>query len=153
MTQTEEKETLNDQLAKMPLPKIAEYVAKAEADLAHAKLRLEMFNGELTRRFADEFTAAFGTRAAGEKTIVRDDVSLKGEISKRVSYDSPKLMEVASELPWERVRELFKIEFSMPEATYNALAAANPDLYSRVAGARTVKYGDLKVTIKKVASE
>jgi hypothetical protein len=143
------EETLQDTIEKMPAAKIAEYIAKAEADMEHAKLRLVMFNGELERRYKPQFASAFADKPSGEKTIECDGLSLKGEISKTVKWDSRALMNVAAEMPWDRVREIFKIEFSVPEATYNALAGANPDLFANIAAARTVKYGDLKVKIAK----
>jgi len=118
-----------------------------EASIANLKDWIAQIDAELNARFAEDFQAAFaaGDKLSGQVTVERDGLKITGEISKTVKWDSKALMAVAATLPWERTAKLFKIEFSVPEATFNAIT--DEDLQKKIAAARTVKYGELKVKL------
>lgn len=79
-----------------------------------------------------------------------DGIVIKGAIDKKVEWDSAVLMGVASTLPWDKVREIFKIEFSVPEKMYAALKdhGITPEQIIAIDAARTTKYAPLKVSLE-----
>jgi len=79
-----------------------------------------------------------------------DGVTIKGSIGKKVEWDSPALMGVASALPWETVQKVFKIEFGVPEKMYAKLAehGITPEQIVAIDAARTTKYEPLKVSLE-----
>jgi hypothetical protein len=65
-------------------------------------------------------------------------------IGKTVKYDNPALYTIAASIPWEQAQQVFKIEFDVAEKTLKSLE--DEDLKKRIAAARTVKYGEPKIT-------
>jgi hypothetical protein len=91
---------------------------------------------------------------AGEQTVEFQPheggagIRLKGEVKKTVKWSTDALLGVASAMPWDTVREIFKVEFSVPEATWKAIsegAYVAEDTRRAIAAARTVKYAPLAV--------
>lgn len=86
-------------------------------------------------------------KQSGEITWTLEDGSrYKGSVSKTVKYDSDKLQRIASSMPWDKAQNVFKIELSVPEATYQDIRKLDPALAREIEEARTVRYGDIKVT-------
>lgn len=50
-------------------------------------------------------------------------------------------------MSWQEAQGLFKIDFSVSEANYKAAQNLKPELAEKLLDARTVKYGDLKISI------
>jgi hypothetical protein len=76
-------------------------------------------------------------------------IVIKGEVSRTVQWDSNQLMSVASNLPWNVVQQVFDIKFKVPEKAFAKLSTLGlaPEVIQAIDGARTTKYGDLKVTL------
>lgn len=116
------------------------------------KTNLNALNAELARRsdaaadqkYADE------NKQHGVVHFTLDNVPLTADISKKVEWDSNKLMAVAAKLPWEKVQTLFKIEMSMGEKVFAVIdaGAIAPEIVADIKAARTVKYGEPKITPK-----
>jgi hypothetical protein len=83
----------------------------------------------------------------GQHSTEIDGVKLTFKIGQRVDWDSDVLESIANTLPWEQVRRIMKIEFSVPEKNFNALP--NDELKDRLMDARTVKYSAPSVTFPK----
>lgn len=86
-------------------------------------------------------------KQSGEITWTLEDGSkYKGSISKTVKYDSEKLQRIASTMPWDKAQKVFKIDLSVPEITYQNIVKLDPALAIEIEDARTVRYGEIKVT-------
>lgn len=89
---------------------------------------------------------AAADKTSGDVTItVVDGLQFKATVPKTVKYDSDRLQQVAATLPWQKTTQLFKIDFSVPEANYKALQKLEPELAAKIEEARTVKYGAMKI--------
>lgn len=121
---------------------VAAAVAAARSDLAHIDAQIDALVAPKALTVYDLTGKQFGK----VRVEVGDGLVAEADISKKVEWDSDKLMEIAKSLPWETVQETFKIKFEVPERTYNAL----PDeLKTMVDMARAVKYGTPKITLKR----
>lgn len=106
------------------------------------KIARAAIEAEVTRRTGSGFN--FNGKLSGDVTDTKDGVKLKASISKKVEWDTKKLMAVAADMPWDKAQQLFKFELSVPEAIFNALT--DEALKQQITDARTVKYGELRVT-------
>lgn len=88
-------------------------------------------------------------KVSGTKTIKRDGLVIRGEISTKVTWDQQKLKALAGSLTWLEIEHLFKIEFSVSEAAFKALMPGA--IKDALVSARTVKYGDLRVAVTRDA--
>lgn len=88
---------------------------------------------------------AAGKNSGDVTMTLADGTKYKASVSKTVKWDSDALKEGAKDFTWDEVRSMFKIDFSVPEANYQALQKLKPELAEKVAAARTVKYGDIKI--------
>lgn len=133
------------------LAQIVDGIRNAEAKAAAAKQELKAYHDELKRRFEHKADNLFGDaqKLFGQITFEEDGIQLQAEIEKTVSWDSTKLLNTAAKLPWDQAKQIFKIELSVSEKTYSTLEALNVDLFREVTAARTVKFGDLKIKLKK----
>lgn len=113
---------------------------KAHAD--QIKVMRATIEAELTRRTKDAFD--FAGKQSGDVTSIIQGIKLKASIDKKVKWDTKKLMAVAATLPWDKAQQLFKFELAVPETVYNALT--DDTLKKQITDARTVNYGDLRVT-------
>gem|GEM_PF-3357988 len=91
---------------------------------------------------------------AGEQTVEfrphegGPGIRLKGEVKKTVKWTTDALLGVAAGMSWDQAREIFKIDFSVPEATWKAIAEGayvTEEQRRAIAAARTVKYAPLAV--------
>ena len=80
----------------------------------------------------------------GQHSTEIDGVKLTFKIGQRVDWDSNVLESIANTLPWDQVRRIMKIEFSVPEKNFKALE--DNELKDRLMDARTVKYGNPSVS-------
>ncbi len=77
-----------------------------------------------------------------------DGIEIVGDIKKEVKWESSALMEVASNMEWKEAKQLFKITFEVPEKTYAKLDPSS-EIKKKIDEARTVKYGELKISLHK----
>lgn len=118
-----------------------------EATLAPKKARLEELNSSIAAMAQPLAAAAYEREGKPDGTVrfASGDAIFKSVVSKTVSYDGDKLMEIAGSIPWEQSRTIFKFKADVPEKNFKALE--DGDLKSRIMAARTVKYGEAKITI------
>jgi hypothetical protein len=139
-------------LRDMTYPALQETQTAAEQDIASARAWLARVNMEVERRLYDSAKAAFQQADKDSGTLklpVQGGVIAKVDIKKTVKWDSAKLLELSKAMPWERVQQLFKIDFSVPENTYKAARELDPALADSLDTARTVVFSDPKITLTK----
>lgn len=106
----------------------------------------ERFSASIIRNLADQ------DKQSGTVNLpLQDGMSAKGVVSKKVDWDSVRLLSIAQSMPWEKVTKLFKIEFSVPEKVYEGIAIADEDLKKRLDTARTVTYPAPKISLEKAS--
>lgn len=138
-------------LTKLPLAALKAEQDAAADGLQAAKARVAGVASELARRYGDSAKAALqqASKTHGSFTLpLQDGLTAKGDVKQSVSWDSEKLMEIASSLPWERVRELFNVKFSMTETVYKGVGALNPEFRDKIDDARTVRYGEPSIVLQ-----
>lgn len=140
------KKTNKTAPAKPTLTELRDIIAanKAIIDAAKAKIS-EAEAGILAEHGAlfDKHLQETGLTHGQHSTEI-DGVKLTFKISQRVDWDSNVLESIANTLPWEQVRRIMKIEFSVPEKNFKALE--DNELKDRLMDARTVKYGNPSVS-------
>lgn len=140
------KKTKQTAPAKPTLSELRDIVAanKAIIDAAKAKVAEAeaLIFAEHGKIFADHLASSGLTH--GQHSTEIDGVKLTFKISQRVDWDSNVLESIANTLPWEQVRRIMKIEFSVPEKNFKALE--ENELKDRLMDARTVKYGNPTVS-------
>lgn len=141
------KKTKQSAPAKPTLNELRDIIAanKAIIDAAKAKVAETeaIILAEHGRLFEEHLKQ--NNLAHGQHTAEIDGLKLTFKISQRVDWDSDVLESIANTLPWEQVRRIMKIEFSVPEKNFKALE--ENELKDRLMDARTVKYGNPTVTI------
>ena len=130
----------------MTLPHLLEERSLALSRISGQKARIQKIDEIIVERLAEQAKNAMSAKTHGDVTLETPAGKFKASIDKTVKWDSTKLQNLAATLPWEKVIGIFKIDFSVPEAKYNALKDIEPMLAEKVEDARTVKYGDLKIT-------
>jgi hypothetical protein len=117
------------------------------------KAKLDTVKAEIARRFAEsakQTLAQKGKTHGSGKLELQDRMAVKYDVKQEVKWDSDALMAVAQTLPWSRVQQLFKIDFSMSETIYKGLAAIAPeDLMAKIDDARTTKIKEPSLTLVK----
>lgn len=151
--------TTNLDLTKVTLTELHECLLMAESEvkacvreLEKAKLDVAPIQAELERRYGAALAAEYNAQKKQSGTVrleLPEDFEAVADASKKVEWDSGKLMAVASTMSWDQASKLFKIDFSVPEKIYSGLAAANPELAKAIDAARAVKYGKPKITLQK----
>lgn len=118
--------------------------------LDEAKAAVSEYDLEVASRFSAHARAAFegAGKEHGKVTapLAGGNLSIEANISKKVEWDNDKLMAVAREMPFAQVEHLFKIVFSVPEKQYGGLLPGT-DLKAKIDEARTVKYGEPKISL------
>lgn len=140
----------DEALASATLPELHHLLSEREKALLSAKFNVGAVVEEISRRLGDSCKAAFDQAEKVHGTVnlpLQNGLTAKCEITKKVEWDSDKLMDVAKTMPWDRVVKLFKIAFSVPEKIYDGIDAVDPELRKKLDEARTVKYGAPKITL------
>jgi hypothetical protein len=132
------------------------HVLLADAGLEAAKVkdRIATVQAELNDRFAKSVVKSLADQDKQSGTVnlpLQDGMTVKGVVSKKVDWDSVRLLSIAQSMPWEKVAKLFKIEFSVPEKVYEGISVADEDLKKRLDAARTVTYPAPKITLEKAS--
>lgn len=140
------KKTKQTAPAKPTLSELRDIVAANKAIIDAAKAKVAEAEALIFAEHGKIFTdhlAASGLNHGQHSTEI-DGVKLTFKISQRVDWDSNVLESIANTLPWEQVRRIMKIEFSVPEKNFKALE--ENELKDRLMDARTVKYGNPTVS-------
>lgn len=139
-------------LSALPVHQLFAEQAVRTAALLAAKTGADEVKAELTRRFAASAKEALTQKGKTHGSItmpLQDGYSAKADAKQTVKWDSDALMAIAQTLPWDRVKALFKIDFSMSETIYKGIEAAAPELAARVEEARTTKIAEPTVSLTK----
>lgn len=139
-------------LLSMPPADLLEYRNATEQALREAKAELEHVDAAIAKRYATVIDHQYHVKGERVGTVRGDlggGVSLVGEISKTVKWETDKLLDEANRLPsWERVRALFDVKLTVKESVFKAIKATDPDQAKRLEAARTVTYGQPKVRLE-----
>lgn len=133
----------------MTLSKLYALRQVAQDQLTSAKLDLANIDCLIlsaTKEKANQMYALAGKQFGTVNVAGEDGISIKADISKKVEWDSDKLADIARTMSWDAVKANFKMEFSVPEKVYAGLGDAVKLVFD---AARTVKYGDIKITLEK----
>lgn len=134
------KKTSKTKPAELTLANLREIIATNKAIIDSAKAKIEETNALIIERHGkllEDHLAEAGLNHGQHSTEI-DGVKLTFKIGQRVDWDSNILESIANTLPWEQVRRIMKIEFSVPEKNFNGLP--DDELKDRLMDARTVKY-------------
>ncbi len=120
--------------------------------MAKAKESVALVKAELDRRFgasAKNLLIEQGKSHGIVNLACQDGIVAKADTKMTVKWDSDKLQAIAQTMPWDRVKSLFKISFSMTETIYKGVEAVAPDLRAKIDEARTTQIGEPVITLKK----
>lgn len=145
-----------EDLLKMQPPKVAaldtETLALLDEDLDEMAKSLKAFSGILAvakdLKFGEAHAAA-RRKAAKDTGIVHvedGDFDVSCDVTKRVEWDSDKLVEIFDEMDEATAKHYAKVSLTVSETNYKA---APPDIRAELDKARTVKAGSPKYTIKR----
>jgi hypothetical protein len=143
---TEETSLGGVPLSKLSLAELVNAQQGAQALADRYESRVLAIADEINRRVSPTATNGLQHQGKDYGTITFESGGLKfrGTARKEVKWNSESLRAIAASLPWSRVVELFKIEFSVPEKSYAAVI--DPDLLAKLDAARTTKIGAMKVS-------
>ncbi|CAB4150073.1 hypothetical protein UFOVP549_39 [uncultured Caudovirales phage] len=132
-------------VTEMSLGEIQGYISMHETNIEGSKRKLEELNGEIRRRFEDVLVDALSKqdKQSGQHTFEAEGFKFTGEIKSTIKWDSPALERIAMQLPYDQMRNTFKIEFSVPEKVFKSIT--DQKLVDLLIEARTVKYSDPKI--------
>ena len=138
---TKQKKTLSS----LSLAELREVIATNQAIVDNAEAKIAETLAELRSRFEPTLAEYYSTteKTHGQHTFEVDGVKLVGEVKATVKWNSDALRGIAQTLPGEVVNKLFKIDFSIPEKTYQSIT--DTKLMDRLIDARTVKYSEPKI--------
>lgn len=134
-------------LAAIPIATLMQQRDELSAQMANLSKAVAAIDAEIASRYVPAFMDLLKQQGkdAGSITFVRDGFKMKGEVRKSVKWDSAKLHQIAAGMDWPTVQRLFKIEFSVAEATYKALL--DDELRRKLDEARTVKLSAPSVSV------
>jgi hypothetical protein len=117
-------------------------IAREKAFLVNEEKEIQSaLREKLQKPFTDELKAM--GKESGEITLQVDDVKVKMEIRKTVTWDSDELYIIAREMGPENAVKIMTIEASMPESNYNKIPV-DSKWWAAITSARTVKYSEPK---------
>lgn len=122
--------------------------ARMEADAAALKKAIQLVNSELVALVKPLVTAALDREGQTHGTVyfMVDNRTYKAVSSKTVEWSQDALREMAHRMEWEDAEDFFKITYGMAEADYKSIL--EPTMKAKLTAARTVKYGEPKISIK-----
>ena len=118
-----------------------------ERELGGVKGRLAQLNEritEATKPMVDNILAREG-KSDGTVKFALDNHIFKAVIDKRVEWDTEKLRWLMLALSPEDANALFTVKYTVAEATFKKVM--NPELRAALTAARTVKYGEPKISL------
>ena len=131
------------------LRQMREMIERSDLIINTQKENKDTILNELKRRFESTQKALLKGegKEGGATTFHEEECKLKFEIPKKVKWDSEMLAKIGNHIPPVIRMRLFKVEISIPEKMFDGLTDAN--LISELSLARTVEYGDAKVSFCK----
>lgn len=141
------KKTKQTTPAELTLADLREIIATNKAIIDSAKAKIEETNALIFERHGKllETHLAEAGLNHGQHSVEIDGIKITMKITQKVDWDSNVLESIANTLPWEQVRRIMKIDFSVPEKNFKALQ--DDELKDRLTDARTVKYSNPTVII------
>jgi hypothetical protein len=132
-------------VSSLSLAELREVIATNQAIVDNAEAKIVETLAELRTRFEPVLAEYYTTteKTHGQHTFEVDGVKLVGEVKATVKWNSDALRGIAQTLPPEVVNKLFKIDFAVPEKTYQSIT--DTKLLDRLIDARTVKYSEPKI--------
>ncbi len=117
-------------------------IAREKAFLVNEEKEIQAtLKEKLHKPFIDELKLM--GKESGEITLQVNDVKVKMEIRKTVSWDSDQLYLIAKEMGPDNAVKIMTIEASMPESNYNKIPV-DSKWWGPITSARTVKYSEPK---------
>lgn len=120
------------------------------ASAAHLKSAAAAVMAAIDARLTESAMRAFEQADKDNGTLtleLQDGLKAKADIKKTVTWDSDVLQSVAQTMPWDRVKAMFGIKFSVSETIYKGIGAVDPALKAKIDEARTVKLSPPKITL------
>lgn len=106
---------------------------------------------ELLNRYGEKFITEFKAAGKSDGSLTRefDGLKMTYEQKAKVTWDEAKLRELLANRP-ELADTVVKVKLTVPEKVWSTVAETNVDapLKSSLSAARTVEYGDPKITFK-----
>lgn len=135
---------MNQDLESLSLVELRQQFTMHKLAETHAKRQAEAVTQELRSRFKKEVAEIYRTagKQHGDVSLQIGGVPMKVSISKRVEWDTEKLLPIMQSMNYDRATQLFDIKVGMPEKIYSALT--DDGLRAAVDMARTVKYAEPK---------
>ncbi len=121
---------------------------RARAEAQAIKLVNEKIAAEIERRFGAAMAAKMDAADKSSGTLadeIAPGVEAVSEITKKVSWDSDALLNLAMGMPQALAKATFKFDPSISEAKFNAATGV---FRTALEKARTVKYGTMKVSLR-----
>lgn len=119
-----------------------------ERELGLVKGRLTQLNERIAEAVKQPMESAFAREGKPDGTVkfALDNHIFKAVVDKRVEWNSDALADIARELGPDGTAELLKVKttYSMSEPIFKTIQ--NPELRAKLTIARTVKYGEPKIT-------
>ena len=117
-----------------------------EREFASMKGRLTQLNEKILAAAKPSMDAAFIRERKTDGTVkfAVDNHIFRAVVTKRVDWDSDQLKEIAATMPRLHAEDFFKITYAVPEATWRVVA--DHELKAKLTKARTVKYGDPRIS-------
>lgn len=129
-----------------PLPALHAEMKQEKALIAAAKIKLDLLNYEVERRFGDALAEKRSEQDKLSTTLnIDDEFKVKGSVSKKVTWDSGICQTIAASMSWDQAHHFFKIKFTVAEAIFKAIEPGT--LKDAMTKARTVEYGEPKVEL------
>jgi len=132
-------------ISSLSLAELRELIATNQAIADNAEAKIVETLAELRSRFEPTLAEYYAStdKTHGQHTFEVDGVKLVGEVKATIKWNSDALRGIAQTLPPEVVNKLFKIDFAVPEKTYQSIT--DTKLLDRLIDARTVKYSEPKI--------
>lgn len=115
-----------------------------QVQIAECKDLVVSLNERIAVLTGEAVAKAFVGKEVGTTRFAIGSKIYKAEIDKTVKWDSAALETIASTMPWNEARALFKITFEVPEKNFKD---AGDNLKALLMAARTVKYGQPKISV------
>lgn len=118
----------------------------AKGELRAAQDRVRLTDAAVADALALRVEEAFRAKGKGNGSVAIEDgpFVISASASRRVEWDSPKLMTALME-HWDELKGVVVIEATIPEKVHSKL---RPEVAALVEDARFVKFGERKVVVK-----
>lgn len=144
--------TISGEIKVQSLQELHDARESVNQQIQQLKTKLSEIDGAIVHRtkgLVEQMFTLAGKQSGTVKVAGDDGMVINGEIPKKVEWDTAKLMAVAETMSAEEALEIFDIKFSVPEKKFTSLAGrVDPAAHQAILDARTVKYGDMKISLE-----